>query len=374
MARADPLSIEEIAGTADPVLRNLLITQRYHDFAVALRDGGAGEDATWCAFAVWASKTAGATIRGEVLPERARELFAKQDTSKGGLLARFNHAAVDMVRNRLSHDHLARVADLVTADVSKSIADGNLLVFRELAPLFTALLTARTSLGEPSRDPLMTALDPVLSASDGTDGESRVVDAFSAYVDALCSADGHACTVLRANVLAVAHEQQRLQPKIDEALSAAVTDTIKKLIEEDVIDHVPTAEARRLLNGVTDEVCRTMEEAWDTALTETIMRLVTKSETFNLRDSVPPLATGMFPPELTNLAGTPAADAVAAWDLTGGTGRPSGASDWAKLGERMNFIVNLFRSRQRQAALLEPPFTDEQVAVLDRGEMPEGPY
>ena len=85
------MSVTEIADTQDPVLRNLLITQRYHDFAVALRDGGAGEDATWCAFAVWASKTAGATIRGEVLPERARELFESTTKRAGGVVARFNH-------------------------------------------------------------------------------------------------------------------------------------------------------------------------------------------------------------------------------------------------------------------------------------------
>ncbi len=238
------MSVNEIAGTTDPVLRNLLITQRYHDFAVALRDGGAGVDATWCAFAVWASKTAGATIRGEVLPARARELFEEHDRSSGGILARFNHRMADWVRNRLSHDHLARVVDSVTADVSKSIADGNLLVFAELAPLFTAMLEARDGCSEPSRDALLAALQPALAGLDGTEGGSGVADAFRGYVDALCTPGGGALTVLRANVLAVAHEQQRLQPKIEEALSAAVTDTIKKLIDHDVVDHVPTPEAR----------------------------------------------------------------------------------------------------------------------------------
>jgi hypothetical protein len=376
MAKAEnQLSVTQIAGTTDPVLRNLLITQRYHDFALALRAAGAGEDATWCAFAVWASKTAGATIRGEVLPQRAQELFETHDKASGGVLARFNHAVVDMVRRRLSHDHLAQVAESVTADVSKSIADGNLLVFAELAPLFATLLEARTSSAEPNRDALFAALEPSLSTLQGTQDGSDVVGAFRGYIDAVCSTNDRAPTVLRANVLAVAHEQQRLQPKIDEALSAAVTDTIKRVIEEDVVDHVPTGTARRLFDWVTDDVCRTMDEAWDTALTETIMQLTTKSEVFNLRDSVPPLPAGMFPPELKNLSGTPAADTVAVWDRTGGSGAPSGAHDWADLHERMNFIVNLFRSRQRQAALFEPPFTEEQVAALRQGHMPrQGPF
>ena len=76
-------SVEEIAGMTDPVLRNLHITQRYHELATGLRDAGLGEDATWCAFAVWASKTAGATIRGEVLPARVRQLLVDNEADPG---------------------------------------------------------------------------------------------------------------------------------------------------------------------------------------------------------------------------------------------------------------------------------------------------
>ena len=62
------------------------------------------------------------------------------------------------------------------------------------------------------------------------------------------------------------------------------------------------------------------------------------------------------------------------WDSTGGRGAPSGAEDWCDLHERMNFIVNLFRSRQRRSDLFDPPFDDEQVAALGRGEKPGPPY
>ena len=48
---------------------------------------------------------------------------------------------------------------------------------------------------------------------------------------------------------------------------------------------------------------------------------------------------------------------LAEYDRTGGTGIGSGAEDWAKLPQRMNYILNLFRSRQQDAALLRPPFT-----------------
>jgi hypothetical protein len=39
----------------------------------------------------------------------------------------------------------------------------------------------------------------------------------------------------------------------------------------------------------------------------------------------------------------------------------------------MNFIVNLFRSRQRDPNLFNPPFTDGQLAALAQGRLPPGP-
>jgi hypothetical protein len=358
--------VEEIAGMTDPVLRNLHITQRYHELAIGLRDAGVGEDATWCAFAVWASKTAGATIRGEVLPARVRQLLVDNGATQD-ILHRFNHGVGAWAAEHLVHDHLGRAVDEVTADVATSIAGGNVLVFAELAPLFTDLLEANPQ--SPSRsEALSAALARVGADVDG----SAVVDAFSAYGQAIGQPDERAALVLQANTLAVSHEQQRLQPAISSALDAAISDTLKKVIDNDVVGHVPTPEARRALDGLTGQVCQVLDTAWDTALTESIMQLVTANETFDLRHDVPPLADGMFPPALRHLPGAAAA-VVAAWDKTGGTGAPSGARDWAKLEERMNYIVNLFRSRQRDASLFTPPYSDAQLAVLSTGSLPPGP-
>ena len=361
-------SVEDIAGMTDPVLRNLWITQRYHEFAVQLRDAGIGEDATWCAFAVWASKTAGATIRGEVLPARAKELIDGDATT--AVLHRFNHGVTRWAWKRLSHDHLARAVEGVTADVSSQIAAGNVLVFAELAPIFTALLREWRRAPATAED-LAAALGPTL-ASVG-DGGDQVMAAFGAYERAMFGPEERAFLVLEANTVAVAHEQHRLQPAISGALNAAITDTVKKVIEEDVVLHVPTSEARRTLDALTDDVCSVLGDAWDTALTEAIMRLATARETLDLRKDVPPLSGTMFPPPLHELTGTEAADAVAQWDRTRGTGAPTGAHDWAVLEERMNFIVNLFRSRQRDPSLFDAPFSEAQLAELSEGRLPSGP-
>jgi hypothetical protein len=103
------------------------------------------------------------------------------------------------------------------------------------------------------------------------------------------------------------------------------------------------------------------------------MQLETATERLDLRKDIPPMEGVLFPSVLTELGGTRAAEVVARWDRTGGTGSPSGAHDWAVLEERMNFIVNLFRSRQRAPGLFRPPFSPEQVSALERGERPSAP-
>jgi hypothetical protein len=272
----------------------------------------------------------------------------------------------------LSHEHIGRAIDSVTADVATHVGDGNLLVFGELAPIFTALLEAgqapSSTLEQQSK-----AMAPALSAMSRNDDGSAVVEAFGAYGEARFSPANRAALVLQANTLAVAHEQQRLQPAISGALNAPISDTLKQMIEADVVRHLPSADARQTVNGLLDEVGEHLDATWDTVLTEVIMQLVTATETFDLRRDVPPLAEGMFPPELLDIGGTAAASAVARWDRTHGTGAPSGAHDWAVLEERMNFIVNLFRSRQQDPALFEPPFSDAQLEVLADGQLPPGP-
>ncbi len=55
--------VDRIAALTDPVVRNLRITQCYHELAAALEAHVGG--ANWCTFATWASRQAGQTIRKE---------------------------------------------------------------------------------------------------------------------------------------------------------------------------------------------------------------------------------------------------------------------------------------------------------------------
>ena len=62
--------VSAIATLADPVVRNLRITQCYHELAVVM-SALTGPGANWCAVATWASRQAGQSIRKEDLERGA---------------------------------------------------------------------------------------------------------------------------------------------------------------------------------------------------------------------------------------------------------------------------------------------------------------
>jgi hypothetical protein len=68
--------VERIRGIQDPVVRNLQITQCYHELSAGLANR-LGMQANWCTFATWASKQAGQTIRKQDL-ERLLERLLTQ--------------------------------------------------------------------------------------------------------------------------------------------------------------------------------------------------------------------------------------------------------------------------------------------------------
>ncbi len=55
--------IESIITLENTALRNLRITQAYHELAVALAGELGQTNVTWCVYPTWASRTAGVFIR-----------------------------------------------------------------------------------------------------------------------------------------------------------------------------------------------------------------------------------------------------------------------------------------------------------------------
>jgi hypothetical protein len=366
-------SVRRTVATADPAVRNLWITQSYADLARRLLDV-LRTDQTWCTFAIWASFTAGRSIRGEELPHVVIRVLPDVDDHLDAVL-RIAHERTSWLRRfglaeRLDRSHLERLVARAVEQVSASIADGNTLVFGELAPIFVRFVEGIDRDGAPAeRD-----VEGWLDAHDVAAGaaEPLVRFAFRHYALAATATDARdrAQHVLAANVAAVLHEQERLQTDIVAALDAGLLDLGDDLAGT-VHRFVPARIRERIANEVSAHAAAHLEHVWQHVATRLLMTLTTPLAVLHLGDDVPPRPDGtMFPGDLARLDLPELAQLLSQWDMTRGTGIGSGARDWADLRQRMTYIVNLFRSRQQALDLTVPPFTTGQLAWMVRGEVP----
>lgn len=377
------LAVDAVAGIADPVLRNLCITQAYADLGGRLQRLLGDGDATWCAFGVWASNTAGMSIRKEeVRPALVRLL----DEAGGHHEARaaVNHRLRDLCERGaarlLGHSDLVHGFDAALAEVSGQIAAGNALVFSELSPLFVRFVSACEHAPPTADDAERFLADIGVTGVDAQAPEPGLLaGAFRHYHDAVLAGEParRSQLVLAANLAAVLHEQQRLQEAIRAALDAGAH-VLDAALDRIVIDcsagdgrhHGVRRAAGQAMKHLEAEIDR----IWEQVCTLLLMRLFTADEVLHLGEDLPPLPSGAHLPEHLAALDGPAAAMVARLDRTGGTGRGSAARDWADLDERMNYIVNLFRSRQRHPPVRSQPFSPEQAASIRERRMPPGPF
>jgi hypothetical protein len=366
--------IDEISEMVDPVLRNLWITQAYHDFAAGLAAISGSSNATWCSFAVWASKSAGSVIRGDELPGRVRELVAAshQVSSQIGEVNKHGRRRRGIILE-LTHTHAGEAIDRVMEEVSAQIAAGNLLVFQELGPIFAGLLDAFEFGPRPDVDDF----EQVLGRYLGSRGvEDPLVIAFDQYWRALFEKDErvHTSLILAGNINAVSHEQQRLQVAIAAALDAAVDDSLRVVFEPRINRLLYLTPVWRRLDRAIDGLCTELGHVSQTVATERMMRLATADEILVFHEDLPaPAGAELFPADLVDISLPELATALDRWDRTGRTGKGTAVRDWAALEERMNYIVNLFRSRQQHPPILAAPFTELQLQAMCEGRLPSGP-
>ncbi|MFJ5230884.1 hypothetical protein ACIQBJ_13435 [Kitasatospora sp. NPDC088391] len=337
--------IAEIAALADPVLRNLRITLAYHELAVATARVLGRENVSWCAFGAWASNTAGRSIRGESAPAAVRAAVA---------LARRAPAPLRP---------LGELPGRVVRQVAAHVADGNLLVFRDLGPLFADLVEEFGRPGPPGPvhgravERCVARLRPG-PAEDG--GQDLLVAAVHSYGRAFLAADPgeRAEHVLLANLRVGLHEQIRLQQAIAGALAPPAGVPLLGLL-------------RRSWEAVITR--RLMDLALPAADFGTTGRPVSQRIGADVRGGGP--AGTPFPAALTRLRNVELKALLYDIDRTPNTLAGSAAADWALLGDRMNFVADLFRSRQQEQSLLRAPFTAEQAAAIRRGAVPApGPW
>lgn len=127
------------------------------------------------------------------------------------------------------------------------------------------------------------------------------------------------------------------------------------------------APLRRAVGERLGEVARSLLTRW-------MMRIELPEGALALGRDVPATRDGrMFPAALTQITDPELRAVLEEVDRTPDTTLGSAAADWAALADRMNFIVDLFRSRQRDPSLRRSPFRADQVAAMQLGLRPLGP-
>ena len=367
--------VEAIGACASPTLRNLRITQAYHELATATA-ALLGSGANWCTFAAWASKQAGQTIRGEDLGRKIEEAFATS-TAVHVVVARIRDLRRAAGRAVDATTVLSALRDafaplLSIARVADAVARGNKKVFDEIGAEFARFVTILRSRGDDA------AIESFLGRfrpGDPPEGQRLLGDAFRDYHRARRLADPkpRAQRMFLANVRVGVHEQTRLQPEIADALNAPVPDPVaigRRLSEtlfSGQLARIPGS--RRMLAEVSGRLLEPLRAVVRRVVTEELMMFtLPEGRTLRLGSDL----TGSFPEYLAKLDDPEAVAFLKTVDPTLDSLRGSGAEDWADLADRMHMILDLFRQQHENVALLQPPFTTEQLQAIAAGHTPDG--
>lgn len=381
-----PSEVERIAVFENPVVRNLQITQSYHELSAAMAKR-TGVCANWCTFATWASKQAGQTIRREDVT-RALETILMETPVIEQAIADIE----EIIRLKGEKQEKGGVRQIIWEALDpnaameragESVAIGNQKVYAEIGREFARFIA------DCSQDPAFDAdnLDRFCAAlrpGAPPDGQQYLRQAFSRYYQAFFEPDAKtkAELILLANLEIGFHEQTRLQPEIAAALEASVIEPrpfLRRLVSalfpnrswivyygllvmrligrptalDKAIERIFTVARQRIRLFLTD---RMMVLGFPNGLQ---LRLGD-----DLKARFPAVLKQLLNPELTTL--------LMRIDPTPDSLRDTGAVDWADLPERLHFIADLFRCYHETPDLLTPPFSVAQVEAIKAGRLPEG--
>lgn len=373
-----PDDVTRICGEPDVVLRNLRITQCYGEIARSLaRDVGPG--ANWCAFGTWASRQAGATIRGEDLLDRLSRRLERRTEWLHPFRSLWRSL---LTRGLLRPDtrlgrlvlHLHTPFDAVERTAA-AVARGNLKVFQEiLLPFARYLEIARGP--DATREERFARFVADFGPGGPPDGQDLLRQAFGRYHAQRHEPDPR----LRAQMIALAnleiglHEQTRLQPEIAAALDAPF-DTARDLGGRTLVLLVPGAPLWRLV--VRGPLLRAVE-ALAARVRARLAALTREAITESLMVLTLPMAGTLALGRDLEQAPCALLDPCALPDLAAflakvepGASDHSAVRDWADLAQRMHYITHVFRAYHDSPALFDHPFTDAQVAVIRAGRIPD---
>lgn len=379
-----------------PVLRNLLITQCYHDLAQAqLTELFGSVNLDWCHFATWASKTAGGFIREDEILAPLKQIFLDLDKLQKEF-DRLNQRVTRLSAVPQESLDLLALPEVIAKNVSNQIMEGNLKVFAELGPLFAKMIDTFKGSRSFEQAILNQLIDPLKTGATEDGGQDNLKKAFTHYYRAMFTEDPHerAQLMLLANGLTGYHEQIRLQSYIAGSLTAPIKDIIRAFARKRVLqeDYLWTDE---IVQDALNNIVTRIEKVWIEFATDVLMTLKTPTGTLRLGSDLPALPNQpLYPLDLQKIDMSELEAFVvqfakkmswleklveygrkllAKFGFSIHVAPNSGAENWTDLHDRMNYIVTLFRSRQQVEALQEQPFTDAQHQAILENKVPTGP-
>ncbi|MGH8068772.1 MAG: hypothetical protein ACRERE_26770 [Candidatus Entotheonellia bacterium] len=378
--------VDRIVALADPIIRNLQITQGYQELSLA----GAvliGTVANWCTFATWASKQAGVTIRQEDLARTIERLQGQSpevqeaiDRVVAALTQLEMRPDVANVRAAIRQVLSPKAAFDRTSD---AVARGNQKVFAEIGREFVRFVACFRD--DTAFDPeKMARFCEALRPGEPPDGQGYLQRAFRRYGQARFEPQIRvkAELMLLANLEISFHEQMRLQPEIAEALDASIVDPdeLKSRILEALYPRPGLFLRLRLfwlrllgrtsaLDRACEQLAARLRDLTRRVITECLMTLALPPDlVLRLGRDVP----AEFPEALRQLSDPELQALLARIDPMPDSVRGSGAEDWTDFTDRMHYVADLFRAFQEVPQLFHPPFTPEQVRELKAGRKPDG--
>jgi hypothetical protein len=378
--------VDRIVAVADPIIRNLQITQAYHELSLASAVP-LGTAADWCAFATWASKQAGVTIRQEDLA-RTIERFLEQSPEVQEAIDRVAVALAQMEMRPDAAGVRAAVRQVLIPHgaldrTSDAVARGNQKVFAEIGREFARFVA--TFRDDTAFDPEKLArFCEALRPGEPPDGQGYLQQAFRRYAQARFEPQSKvkAELMLLANLEIGFHEQTRVQPEIAEALDSPIIDPdeLEARILEALYPRPGLFFRLRLfvhrllgrtaaLDRACEQLAARLRDLTRRVITECLMTLALPPDlVLRLGRDVP----AEFPEALRQLSDPELQALLARIDPMPDSVRGSGAEDWADFADRMHYIADLFRCYQERPPLFHPPFTPEQVRELKAGRKPDG--
>ena len=177
--------------------------------------------------------------------------------------------------------------------------------------------------------------------------------------------------MLLANGQVGLHEQIRLQPFIAGAIDAPIRDALYEVLDEsgERLPRTVRKEMHAIMSRLLHPVADAAERLWQEFSTRELMTLSLPDRTLVLGEDLPaPQGQPLYPAVLDPIDDPETAEFLVQYDADRPGSHDTAATDWARLSDRMRYILNLFRSRQRDASLMHEPFTDEQRAAILAGQ------